>query len=53
MKKHEKSVDRIIFARKVEGNKISVLLCELTTGKKTEHDVLEKTKQILKHSNRV
>lgn len=39
-----KSVDRIVFAKKVKGKNISVLLCELTTGKKSSHDVLEKTK---------
>lgn len=44
LKKHEKSVDRIIFAKKVENKKVTVLLCELTTGKKKQHEVLEKMK---------
>ena len=34
LKKHEKSVDRIVFAKKIKGNKFSVLLCELTKGKR-------------------
>ena len=45
LKRHEKSVDRIIFARKVNDKKLSVLLCELTMGSKTQNDVLEKTKR--------
>ena len=45
LKKHEKSVDRIIFAKKVKGKKITVMLCELTKGKKTQQDVLEKTRK--------
>ena len=45
LKKHEKSVDRIVFAKKVQKNKVSVLLCELTTGKKKQREVLEKMKK--------
>lgn len=44
LKRHEKSVDRIVFARKIENKKVIVLLCELTKGYKKSNEVLEKMK---------
>ena len=41
----EKSVDRILFLKKVPNNKIDVILCELTAGEKKYTSVVEKIKK--------
>lgn len=40
----EKSVDRIVFAKKAVDNKLDVILCELSDGKKRYTDVVKKVK---------
>ena len=44
LKSSKKSVDFILFAKKLSNDKIDVLLCELCDGKKRYEDVLEKTR---------
>ena len=42
LKVDEKSVDFIVFAKKIKNKKVEVVLCEVTTGRKTFDDVLQK-----------
>ena len=45
LKRDEKSVDKIIFLKKVPDKKVDVILCELTKGEKKYSTVVEKIKK--------
>ena len=50
LKKHEKSVDSIVFAKRVENKKVNVLLCELTTEKIGRYEEEKRIKKTNKFS---
>lgn len=44
LKINQKSVDRIIFTKKASNNKLDIILCELSGGKKRYTDVVKKVR---------